>query len=338
MPSIKQRVSLLRAYKGICPYCNQPIASLADLEVDHIVPESLKESELKPLLGRIGFPTLQINSYRNWLPVHGYNCNLRKSGSILPDTALAMQLHFAAEKEPSVMAEEQRFDRELRSRDALALLVREIELGSLSKEAAIAFLQGVKSQAQKRSEPWVLSFSVNLAEAIESGAIPEEILSSNTEDEMQGDSYEIDLDLPEIDFANSIEGFLQNVLQDQIDSLETLCCKSEVSVNNGETISVRYAVWLLDLDSLPRQFPCKWKLLEIAMFSEVYPNKDSEDLINKAVILKRNEILIDRDSDEPLPYKFCPLCASTVLHKSSHQRHDETIYVIRCDCGWAESF
>ena len=82
----------------------------------------------------------------------------------------------------------------------------------------------------------------------------------------------------------------------------------------------------------------KWKLLEIAMFSEVYPNKDSEDLINKAVILKRNEILIDRDSDEPLACKFCPLCASTVLHKSSHQRHDETIYVIRCDCGWAESF
>src|SRR4051812_3144094 len=79
MPSIKQRVSLVRAYKGICPYCNQPIASLADLEVDHIIPESLKESELKPLLGRIGFPTLQINSYRNWLPVHGYNCNLRKS-------------------------------------------------------------------------------------------------------------------------------------------------------------------------------------------------------------------------------------------------------------------
>ena len=168
MPSIKKRVSLLRAYKGICPYCNQPIASLADLEVDHIVPESLKESELKPLLERIGFPTLQINSYRNWLPVHGYNCNLRKSGSILPDTALAMQLHFAAEKEPSVIAEEQRFDRELRSRDALALLVREIELGSFSKEAAIAFLQGVKSQAQKRSESWVLSFSVNLAEAIES--------------------------------------------------------------------------------------------------------------------------------------------------------------------------
>ena len=33
-------VALLRAYKDICPYCNQPITSLADLEIDHIIPES----------------------------------------------------------------------------------------------------------------------------------------------------------------------------------------------------------------------------------------------------------------------------------------------------------
>jgi 5-methylcytosine-specific restriction endonuclease McrA len=106
VPTIKQRVSLLRAHKGICPYCNQPIVSLADLEIDHIVPRSLKEADLKPLLERIGYPSLKIDSYRNWLPVHGYNCNLRKSDSIPPDTTLAMQLHFAAEKEPSVIAEE----------------------------------------------------------------------------------------------------------------------------------------------------------------------------------------------------------------------------------------
>jgi hypothetical protein len=78
--------------------------------------------------------------------------------------------------------------------------------------------------------------------------------------------------------------------------------------------------------------------MEIATFSEVYPGANPEDLINKAVILRRNKILVDFDSEEPLAYNFCPLCASTVLRKTSYQRADETVYVIRCDCGWAESF
>ena len=81
MPSIKQRVSLLRAHKGICPYCNKPIASLAELEIDHILPESLSQDKLNEVITRIGMPELKINSYRNWLPVHGYNCNRKKATS-----------------------------------------------------------------------------------------------------------------------------------------------------------------------------------------------------------------------------------------------------------------
>src|ERR1035437_8189148 len=45
----------------------------------------------------------------------------QKSDILLPDTALVMQLALAAEKEPAVLSEELTFDRQVKTRDAMAL-------------------------------------------------------------------------------------------------------------------------------------------------------------------------------------------------------------------------
>ena len=36
MPTIKQRICLMRAHNSICRYCNLPIENLAVLEIDHV--------------------------------------------------------------------------------------------------------------------------------------------------------------------------------------------------------------------------------------------------------------------------------------------------------------
>jgi hypothetical protein len=111
--------------------------------------------------------------------------------------------------------------------------VREIELGSLSKEAAIALLQGVKCKSVNRSEPWILSFNVSLAGAVKSGVISEVILSGNSKEHTDSDSEEVDLELPEVQLANTVNGSLQNALQEQIERLENLSCISEPPAMSG---------------------------------------------------------------------------------------------------------
>lgn len=139
MPSFKQRVALMRAHKAICRYDRQLIESFADLEIDHIIPESLPADKLTALLKRLKKEDLDINSYFNWYPVHRW-CNNDKHDIVLEDDALHVLLAIAAKKEPAVREEEARFDRESRANKALARVGRQIELGALSKEVAIAFL------------------------------------------------------------------------------------------------------------------------------------------------------------------------------------------------------
>jgi hypothetical protein len=317
MPTIKQRVALLRAHNWVCPYCQKTIDSLSNSEIDHIIPKSYgnNPSMLRELLNRIGMPDLVLDSYRNWFPIHGEPCNRIKGKVLLPDHSLVMQLEIARQKEPRVLEEEQRFDRQLRSRDALAAFVRLIEPGEFSKDEAIAYIQNAQVATQKRSDPMVLSFSVNVVELMASHNCPQ--------DAGEGEKlYE----------------YLEKSLMSALDDSGAVFVSVGASERNGETISIRYAFWLLDLESLPGKFPFNWELLQVAPYSEVFPGQDPEDLFKKAIILKRNKLIINWNSDDPLAYNFCPQCGSSQLHRSSHSMPDDTVYYIRCDCGWVESF
>jgi hypothetical protein len=315
MTTVKQRIALLRAHESHCAHCHDLIVSLADLEIDHIIPESYgkKPAELAALLARIQRPDLQLNSYRNWVPVHGEKCNRKKSDKLLPDHVLEMQLQFALLKEPRVLEEEQSFDRQLRSRDALSHLTRLIELGEVSKAEVMRFIEKAEITPQKRSEPTVLAFSVNVAKALaaqHAGTLPPE--------------------------GPALYSYLEDSLEEALTKLDALVIRSEAPERNGETVSMRFAVWLLDLDRLPSTFPTQWEMLGIAPFSEVYTGQDPEDLLARAVVTKRDELVLGEPSDAPLPYSRCPNCGRSDFHQTSQSSLRGTTYYAWCDCGWGE--
>ena len=323
MPTIKQRICLMRAHNSICRYCNLPIDNLAVLEIDHVIPESITAEELTPLLTRLGKPDLDINSYFNWFPIHN-TCNRDKSDDILPDEALHVLLARAAKRISRVLEEEERFDRQMKARDVLANVVRQIELGTLTKESAIAVIEGAKASTASNAEPIILSFSANLAKMVrpapEFRSLGEQILgSTRTNDE------------PLIDAELIAE------LEEALRSSNVLTVMSEAPQNNGETLSVRFAVWFLDLDKIPSRLPNSWQLMEVEPFAEIYPGQDPEILSNEAIIRKRNELILCKESDDPLPYRYCPMCGKQKFVRSSVQRPDATVYYICCQsCGWGE--
>jgi hypothetical protein len=261
-PTRIQSIALWRAYEEVCVYCSKPIESLATLEVDHIIPASLctRPEELRRLLDSLGTPDLEINSYSNWLPAHGRPCNRQKGDQILPLPALLHYLSIAHKKLDRVVQEERKIRGQAQNRDALAPLVQLIEEGRLSKREAISFIEIAvpESPAHENSDPLVLSFSVNVIEAADSGALP-----------------------PDVPEPPLLYGWLENELEDVLRSTKALFARAAriEDDRNGETVSVRYAFWLLDLDLLPRQLPYCWELLEVAPFSELYPNQDPDNLL-----------------------------------------------------------
>jgi hypothetical protein len=318
----------MRAHKAVCPYCDELIELLADLEIDHIIPESLSNEALTTLLKELGKPDLDIQSYYNWFPSHPW-CNRRKRAIVPAKTSLHFWLMIAENKVPSVLEEERKFERQARANDALAAVARQIETGALTIGIVNAVLSRTQLPAARKFDPTILSFSIHLAKVKPSDPkydSPVEILLNQDTADAQGAAFSAET--------------LESELKDALSGLNALIVRSEEIQNSGETLSVRYAVWPLDLDRLPERFPNAWELLEIAPFSEVYPNSDPGELMDKAIILRRNELIIDYDSHDPLAYRYCPNCgtSSEKLHRISYAIGDETIYLIRCDCGWAERF
>jgi hypothetical protein len=303
----------------VCPYCSKPIESIAALEVEHVIPETLAghPARLKDLLGRLGVPDLQINSYRNWLPVHGRPCNRNKEDTVYSDTTLLNYLELARKREPHVLEEERKILRQARNRDALAPLIRLIEVGELSKEEAISIVEKAKSSAHKKSEPLVLGFGVNLDELIDSGRLPEEAPA-----------------------PPMLYDWLERELEQALRNTGAVVAKPLMIENerNGESVSVRFAFWLLDLETLPRTFPFAWELLEVAPFSEIYPDESADDLFANGIIAKHQELILDENSTDPLPYKRCPNCGSSALKRVTQMHREGDIHYVSCECGWGERF
>jgi len=314
----------MRAHKSTCFYCNKLIESLELLEIDHIIPEHLEQVKLDEVLARLGKPDFEVNSYFNWVPAHR-GCNGGKSDWVFEEGTLRFYLELARKKEPAVRQEEERFNREVLIKDSLARVRQQIEAGTLAKGTAIAFLEGSSQPASSKADPWILSFSINLATA----STPPPDFASVGEILMGSDSEDV---------APTPDALVRE-LESAFSALNVLVVRSEALEDNGETLSVRFAVWLLDLDRVPEKWPNRWKLLEIAPFSEVYPDQSSDVLSDRAAILRRNAVLLDDGSDEPLNYRYCPECSSTHLSRTSKTTPKETIYLISCKaCGWGERF
>jgi hypothetical protein len=94
-----ERIALWMAYSRKCAYCGELIP-LRDLEIDHILPESLKDRphELTRLKGELGLPPeFALNSLNNLLPSHG-RCNLRKADQVFESSRLRYFLEVAEKR------------------------------------------------------------------------------------------------------------------------------------------------------------------------------------------------------------------------------------------------
>lgn len=315
-PGHTQAIALWHAHNELCPYCNNPINSFAVLEVEHIIPEKMLDTpvELMALLEQLGMPDLDLNSYRNWLPVHGRPCNRRKGDQQLPIPTLLNYLNLAARFENKVLQEEQKLKKQSLSNKAFDPILHLIEIGDLGKDEVIAFINSAVPNASRprKSEPLVLSFSMNMNALKEPGRLPQYA----PETPMLYDWL-----IGQLRDALRISGGLFSAIED---------------ARNRETVSIRYASWMLDLDRLSLPLPFGWELLEVMPYSEVYPGSDSEDFFAQGVAAKHKELTIDESSSDPFPYKRCPTCTSPKLARSSVRVDQDNVPFIFCTvCGWS---
>jgi hypothetical protein len=94
-----ERIALWMAYSRKCAYCGEPI-QLRDLEIDHIIPESLgdRPQDMDRLKCELGLPSeFVLNSLNNFLPSHA-RCNLRKTNQVFEPARLRYFLEVAEKK------------------------------------------------------------------------------------------------------------------------------------------------------------------------------------------------------------------------------------------------
>lgn len=94
-----ERYAIWTAHSKRCAYCQEPL-KYADLEIDHIIPRSLrkKPQELQNLLTQLSLlADFDLDSLENLLPAHG-SCNSRKKASVFNQANARFFLEIAQEK------------------------------------------------------------------------------------------------------------------------------------------------------------------------------------------------------------------------------------------------
>jgi hypothetical protein len=95
-----------------------------------------------------GIPDLDLDSYRNWLPVHGRPCNRDKSSEVQPDTTLLNYLGVARRHYDRAKKEEERFLRDAKAGVLVASIKHFIEAGVIKPEDLIRHLSEAATTAE----------------------------------------------------------------------------------------------------------------------------------------------------------------------------------------------
>jgi 5-methylcytosine-specific restriction endonuclease McrA len=92
-----QRMAIWKAHKSKCAYCGK-IIPFNDLEIDHILPESLlgNSDKLERTKLEYGLDSeFDINSYYNWIP-SCKSCNKRKSNRPFSESSARFYIEMVA--------------------------------------------------------------------------------------------------------------------------------------------------------------------------------------------------------------------------------------------------
>jgi len=263
--SYAQRYALWRAYDMKCFYCDRPL-DFQNLTIDHVIPESLDKEELLSLLNDYeildNYPDFSVNDYTNWVPSDGNSCNIRKGSLIFPKTFTLFLLNRIQNNLPKVEAEFTRLIRKMDETKILTMLGSAIETEVTTKHKVLKLLWDIEIE-QTQDEPLVITYGMNILEAVEMSEFPEGLR---------------DLFYPSL--CDRLESQLSEFLR-------TITFYpfhyTEASHRDGEVLSVRLVFPHLTIDDygefnphfIENKMPW-WKLLELTNFYQVYGIKYQE--------------------------------------------------------------
>lgn len=214
-----------------------------------------------------------------------------------------------------IRAEAERLKRQSENDGLLAAIAMRIESGLLSMDESVRFLSGIGKPGIGQ-EPTVVSFGLN-----------QEDLSRRDQRELRTTEGAVRL------YDTLLQRFRATIAA-QLPSLHVQTDDDR----NGETISVRIAFWNLDVERLDRLDIAPWEVLEVAGFTEVYPESGWDHLFANATIQTYHAVISNED-DKIFGLSRCPKCGNEALERASHPdpRDGDLYHMIRCQkCGWGD--
>jgi 5-methylcytosine-specific restriction endonuclease McrA len=150
-----ERMAIWLAHKRRCAYRDEPIIRLTDLQIDHILPESLldKPHELEKIKSEYDLPSnFDINSYYNWLPSCS-SCNRDKSARVFKKKAIFYYLEMAESKQKRIKRIEQKLENKMKREGFLTRTQAIPLIEEYIKDFVVNNL--ILSPATKRRDRWI---------------------------------------------------------------------------------------------------------------------------------------------------------------------------------------
>lgn len=306
MTTTAQRAAIWRANDRKCFYCGE-LVRFADLEIDHLIPQSITTSELDTLRASFGLSaSFSVQDSLNLVPTH-HDCNRRKYTGIFSESTARFYLELWANRQQRILDEYKIFRRQAENDQILAVLTNRVESGLISTNEVSRLLAQIPScdETSDSRKPLVASLSININKAI----LPPKLKAA-----------------AHVKIANYLEEQLISSLRKR---LKRPLIQTEVSARNGETLSIRIAVWDVDVDRLQVQEINDWQLLGLDFYDDVYEN-DVSPLFEEALHQTFDIFVAERTS--------CPRCDGTVVITGTAMETGE-LAIGTCErCGWENYF
>lgn len=289
--NVSTRVSLWKSNAQRCLYCGE-IVTYRDLEIDHVIPDSTVETELEKLRARLDLDvSFSLDDTHNLVPTH-HDCNRKKRATQFNESTLRYYLGIWGEKQETIKQEQAKFERAAERDDLLARLTHQVENGAISADEIGALVQSFK-QPKYASEPspMVLSFGK-----------PWEDVESVSEEERK-----------------LVEKLRRKFRRPLV--------PAEPSSFTGETLSVRLAVWNLDVDKIEVLDLGGWEVLEVEAAAQIYGN-DAARALGEAITETYDIFYAERHG--------CPQCGGNVVMRGMASESGELAIATCEQCGWED--
>jgi hypothetical protein len=287
------RVSLWKANGQRCLYCGELI-EYRELEIDHLIPESTDAGEFKRIREDLCLDaTFTLQDIRNLVPTH-HDCNRKKRDTQFNSSSLRYYIGLWTDKQKRIQVELHKFEEAASRDELLSRLAHQVEIGTLSRSEIDALLNSIATPKQRvEAFPTVVSFS--------------QVCSQ--------------LDV--------VEGEVKSVLTKLRGVFKRPLILAEPWSFSGETLSVRFAIWNLDVDKLEKIDLGKWELLEVDAASDIY-GLDSARALGEAINESYNIFYAEKNG--------CPECGGKVTMSGSSSESGELAIATCEQCGWEDYF